>query len=127
MSRNPGWLPAQASVAPDGDVDLEADYSRFEVPPCPRCGGILKPEVVFFGEGVPRRRTVRAFQKLEQSDALLIVGSSLMVWSGFRFARRAAELGLPMAAVNLGRTRADDLLQLKVTSRAGDALPGAID
>jgi NAD-dependent SIR2 family protein deacetylase len=112
---NGGWLAWDAPDAPDGDADLEdADFSSFAVPPCRRCGGVLKPDVVFFGENVPRGRVEAAAQHLEQADAMLIVGSSLMVYSGYRFAEMAAHAGKPIAAVNLGRTRADGLLALKV-------------
>ncbi|WP_329743516.1 NAD-dependent protein deacetylase [Dyella sp. A6] len=111
---NPDWATVEASDAPDGDADLEADFAHFEVPACPRCAGMLKPDVVFFGEGVPRKRVDAGMQALDDADAMLVVGSSLMVYSGFRFARAAARTGKPLAAVNLGRTRADDLLQLKI-------------
>src|ERR1700728_500254 len=82
---NPDWLALDAAAAPDGDADLEAsDFSTFAVPSCPRCGGVLKPDVVFFGENVPRDRVDAAAKHLERADAMLIVGSSLMVYSGFR-------------------------------------------
>jgi NAD-dependent SIR2 family protein deacetylase len=111
---NGDWLDLDATDAPDGDADLErADFSTFVVPSCERCGGVLKPDVVFFGENVPRDRVDMAFRHLDEADAMLIVGSSLMVYSGFRFVERAAGLGKPVAAVNLGRTRADGLLTLK--------------
>ncbi len=120
---NPGWLALDAAQAPDGDADLEGvDFERFEVPPCPHCGGLLKPDVVFFGENVPRERVARAFDHLQQADAVLVVGSSLMVYSGFRFVQAAARAGLPIAAVTLGRTRADDLLTLKVEQSCAQAL-----
>lgn len=126
--RNPWVLGLEAASAPDGDADLEgADLTAFEVPDCTDCGGRLKPSVVFFGESVPRRRVAAAFERLEQSDAVLIVGSSLMVWSGFRFVRAAAEQRKPIAAVNLGKTRADDLLSLKVEHDCGEALERALD
>lgn len=112
---NPRWAEVSARAAPDGDADLEADFSDFRVPGCSRCGhGIWKPDVVFFGDSVPRDSVARAFGLLERSDALLVVGSSLMVYSGFRFARAAAREGKPIACFNLGRTRADDLYALKV-------------
>ena len=112
---NPVWLGLDAMDAPDGDADLEsADFSSFEVCSCRRCGGVLKPDVVFFGENVPRDRVDMAAQHLEQADAMLVVGSSLMVYSGYRFVEMAARLGKPAAAINLGRTRADGLLALKV-------------
>jgi NAD-dependent SIR2 family protein deacetylase len=118
---NADWLDLDAPDAPDGDADLEnADFSSFAVPSCWRCGSVLKPDVVFFGEKVPRDRVDAAAQHLEQADAMLIVGSSLMVYSGFRFAQMAACAGKPIAAINLGRTRADGLLALKV-EQAGEA------
>jgi NAD-dependent SIR2 family protein deacetylase len=79
--------------------------------------------VVFFGENVPKERVDTSMARLEEADALLVVGSSLMIWSGYRFARAAAERGLPMAAINLGKTRADSELQLKVAAHCGDVLP----
>jgi NAD-dependent SIR2 family protein deacetylase len=107
-----------------GRLDLvrHLNFSGFAVPPCRSCGGILKPDVVFFGENVPRDQVAAALACMAQADAMLIVGSSLMVYSGFRFARMAAQRGIPMAAVNLGRTRADDLLALKVEDRCETAL-----
>jgi NAD-dependent SIR2 family protein deacetylase len=123
VALNPGFADFVAADAPDGDAELEGvDFAAFEVPSCRECAGLLKPDVVFFGESVPRDRVSRAMGALERSDAMLVVGSSLMVYSGFRFARRMAELGKPIAAVNLGRTRADELLALKVEERCADAL-----
>jgi NAD-dependent SIR2 family protein deacetylase len=123
---NPHWTALEARIAPDGDADLEQDFSTFEIPDCSICGGILKPDVVFFGEGVPRDRVELAMTHLRRADAMLVVGSSLMVYSGFRFAQTAADLGLPIAALNLGRTRADDLLQLKVSQPCTEALARVI-
>lgn len=120
---NADWVGLDAADAPDGDADLEAaEFSSFRVPGCPSCGGILKPDVVFFGENVPRDVVATAQHHLTQADAMLIVGSSLMVYSGFRFAQAAARREIPIAAVNLGRTRADDLLTLKVEERCEAAL-----
>ncbi|HWX48476.1 MAG TPA: NAD-dependent protein deacetylase [Roseomonas sp.] len=120
---NPGWAALDAIAAPDGDADLDGtEFSSFRVPPCPCCGGLLKPDVVFFGETVPKGRVEAAFQALERADAVLVVGSSLMVYSGFRFVQAAARAGKPVAAVNLGRTRADDLLALKVAQPCAEAL-----
>ncbi|KQP35333.1 NAD-dependent protein deacetylase [Pseudorhodoferax sp. Leaf274] len=123
VARNPAFAGLSAGAAPDGDADLElADFSGFDVPPCSRCGGMLKPDVVFFGESVPRERVAEAMAALQRADAVLVVGSSLMVYSGYRFALAAAERGLPIAALNLGRTRADALLSLKVELPIGAAL-----
>ena len=118
---------ATAAARPDGDVQLEADFSDFRVPDCPSCGGVLKPAVVFFGENVPRARVDATLCALAAADALLVVGSSLMVFSGFRFCLAAREVGKPVAAVNLGRTRADELLSLKVASDCGPALEQVVD
>ena len=123
VRRNPSFTVLDAVPAPDGDADLErVDFAAFDVPPCGVCGGLLKPDVVFFGENVPKERVGRAMDALHRSDAMLVVGSSLMVLSGYRFAVAMAEAGKPIAAVNLGRTRADDLLTLKVAERCADAL-----
>ncbi|HET7175410.1 MAG TPA: NAD-dependent protein deacetylase [Gammaproteobacteria bacterium] len=122
-AHNPGWSRLSAGHAPDGDADLEAmDFSGFAVPACATCGGILKPDVVFFGDAIPAERSRAALEEAEAADALLVVGSSLMVWSGFRLARAVAERGRPVAALNLGATRADSLLDLKVTAPCGATL-----
>ena len=109
---NPDWLDLDAAEAPDGDADLEgADFSSFVIPPCRRCGGVLKPDVVFFGENVPRDRVDTAFGHLDKANAMLIVGSSLMVYSGFRFARkgRAASASLWPRSTLAGRERTRSL------------------
>lgn len=125
VAANPSWAHLEAKEAPDGDADLESrDFSSFDVPECSYCGGLLKPDVVFFGESVPRDRVDRAFAGLHEADAMLVVGSSLMVYSGYRFAQAAADAGKPIAAVNLGRTRADHLLALKLTLPCAEALAG---
>jgi NAD-dependent SIR2 family protein deacetylase len=120
---NAGWLDLDAAAAPDGDADLDAyDFSTFDVPACRHCEGVLKPDVVFFGESVPRNFVDAAAAHLKEADGMLIVGSSLMVYSGFRFVQMASRAGLPIAAVNLGRTRADDTLALKVEEACESAL-----
>ena len=111
---NPDFAPRAASVAPDGDADLEIEFDAFEPPGCPRCGGMLKPDVVFFGDGVPRTRVDASFAGLHEASAVLVVGSSLMAYSGYRFCERARDEAKPIAAVNRGRTRADELFELKV-------------
>ena len=121
--RNPGFAALDAVEAPDGDADLDnVAFETFDVPACDACGGLLKPDVVFFGEGVPGERVRRAMAAIESSDAMLVVGSSLMVYSGYRFATAAADAGKPIAAINLGRTRADEILTLKVSARCANAL-----
>ena len=122
FAANPAWVGLDAGIAPDGDADLEADTSSFVVPPCERCGGVLKPDVVFFGESVPPARVEHAYDAVAASDALLVVGSSLMVFSGLRFVRAAVRDGIPVAILNRGRTRADDAADLKVEAPCGDAL-----
>ncbi len=95
-------------------------------PRCERCGGLLKPDVVFFGENVPVERYAQAREALAGADALLVAGSSLMVYSGFRFVRLAHEAGLPIAIVNRGRTRGDDLAELKIAGDVGATLIDAV-
>ena len=122
---NPGWGDrATPTIRPDGDAEIRgADESAFQVPSCLRCGGVLKPGVVFFGETIPKRRVRKAMDALETSDGVLVVGSSLMVYSGYRFIRKANQLGKPVAVLNLGRTRADDEIDLKVEAKCGEVLP----
>jgi NAD-dependent SIR2 family protein deacetylase len=123
VARNPAWAQLDATDAPDGDADLDGyDFSQFHVPPCPYCGGIAKPDVVFFGEAVPRERVEAAAHAWQAADAVLVVGSSLMVYSGYRFVAAAAQAGKPVAAVTLGHTRADPLLTLKVDAPCQEAL-----
>ena len=100
----------------------EPAHSTFPVPPCDRCGGILKPAVVFFGESVPPGKVAVAMQHVDEADALLVAGSSLAVWSGFRFVKRAAERGIPIAIVNVGPTRGDALASLKIEAKCGPTL-----
>ncbi|MEX1198646.1 MAG: NAD-dependent protein deacetylase [Pseudohongiellaceae bacterium] len=126
---NPDFTAHTAPAAPDGDADLEEDFSRFEVPDCPRCAGIMKPDVVFFGDNVPGHRVQSVREALSSSGALLVIGSSLMVYSGYRFCRMARDSGQPIALLNLGRTRADELATLKLDARISetlDALPRSV-
>ncbi|KAF1023199.1 MAG: NAD-dependent protein deacetylase [Paracidovorax wautersii] len=125
--RNPGWARLTATMAPDGDADLEGrDFSTFDVPPCPVCDGILKPDVVFYGESVPAERHVAAQAALAACDGLLVLGSSLMVQSSYRYAVAAHATGKPVVAVNLGRTRADDLLSFKLETPVAAALAAVL-
>ena len=120
---NPGWQADADYFAPDGDAKLrDEDIGAFIAPDCSACGSFIKPDVVFFGENVPPDRVASAFEALERADALLVVGSSLMVFSGYRFARRAAETGKPIAIVNRGRTRADDIATVRIDADCGDVL-----
>jgi NAD-dependent SIR2 family protein deacetylase len=128
LDLNPHWSSLDARDAPDGDADLDGlDFSAFTVPDCEECGGLLKPDVVFFGESVPRERVTAAMEAVERADAVLVIGSSLMVYSGYRFAHAASKAGKPIAAVNLGRTRADELLALKVNQPCVAALAFLLD
>ena len=125
---NPEWSSAAAQPAPDGDaIPAAADYPDFRVPGCPDCGGILKPDVVFFGEAVPAGVGRAARVAIGQADALLVVGSSLMVYSGFRLVRDAVGAGKPVVAINLGRTRADDLLAHHWREDCARAIPALIE
>ena len=124
---NPGWHAEVFRYKPDGDADLaEQNYRGFRVPGCTTCQGIMKPDVVMFGEAVPKDRVSDATSAVDRADALLVVGSSLMVFSGFRFARQAAALGKPIAIVNQGVTRADDIAELKVDEDCTRVLQDAI-
>jgi NAD-dependent SIR2 family protein deacetylase len=121
---NPHMTKADAAPLPDGDAAVEpAELADFRLPVCTCCGGSLMPNVVFFGDNVPAARTAIALDQMERADALLVVGSSLMVYSGFRFARMARASGKPIAAINLGRTRADDLLDIKIEESSERLLP----
>ena len=124
---NPGWTAQAQHYRADGDAELVEDAEAdFAVPGCEACDGIQKPDVVMFGENVPRERVGEAMDALDRADGLLVVGSSLMVFSGFRFARRAGELGKPLAIVNRGRTRADDIARLKIEADCSQVLPAAV-
>ena len=123
MQRNPFLNQLSAGQLPDGDTMLEqVDFMQVDIPACQNCAGILKPDVVFYGENVPADRVQQSYDAIDQADALLIVGSSLMVYSGYRFARRAHEKGISIAAVNQGITRADGLLDIKVGDDCGRVL-----
>lgn len=126
VAANPAFLGLLAATAPDGDADLEAaDFDAFRPPACLSCGGLLKPDVVFYGASVPRVRADAAMAALMRADAVLVAGSSLMVYSGYRFCQRAHAAGKPLAAINFGHTRADALLQIKLETDCG-AMLGAL-
>lgn len=118
---NPGFAASHGAALsrPDGDVELTDEQTAgFVVPRCPSCGGVLKPDVVFFGENVPAPRVERCYAAVDAlvdtGGALLVAGSSLTVMSGFRFVRRAARAGTPVVIVNRGATRGDDLAAYKL-------------
>ena len=127
MRHNPILSNFTSTPAPDGDAQLEQiDFLQIDIPQCHRCGGILKPDVVFYGENVPSERVKTCFDAMDEADALLIAGSSLMVYSGYRFARRAYENGISIAAINRGVTRADKILTMKIEQDCGRVLDGAV-
>jgi NAD-dependent SIR2 family protein deacetylase len=126
VAANPGYADAHAMVEtrPDGDVELD-DTADFEVPGCEACGGLLKPDVVFFGENVPPPRVQRCYDAVDAltpDDTLVVVGSSLTVMSGFRFVRRAAKAGVPVVIVNRGATRGDDLATVRLHAGCSEFL-----
>ncbi len=118
---NPGYGEGAHAIAPDGDAVLE-ETSGFVVAPCERCGGRLKPDVVFFGENVPKPRVEQCRAFVDDAGALLVVGSSLQVMSGLRFVRQAAKAGTPVVIVNRGMTRGDELATLKVDAGCAETL-----
>jgi NAD-dependent SIR2 family protein deacetylase len=123
LDANPGWLESTVDIQPDGDADLHPDrVESFSVVSCRRCGGELKPDVVFFGGAVSERTLAAAWDLFAEAEVLLVVGSSLTVYSGFRFVRRAQEQALPIAVVNIGPTRADDIAAVKVSAPVGAIL-----
>lgn len=112
---NPGFAPRDAPVAPDGDAGVsDALHAAFRIPACPSCGGMLKPDVVFFGDSVPKDRVKACIEAINAANGLLVVGSSLMVYSGFRLAEHARLQGKLVMAINLGKTRADEFLDAKI-------------
>lgn len=122
---NPAFAGLTASAAPDGDADLDINFDDFVVTGCPVCGGILKPDVVFFGDNVPRDRVNDVFQALSDSSALMVIGSSLMVYSGFRFAREAHAQNKPLLILTHGKTRADELADVKIDAEIAQTLTRA--
>ncbi|MGV9413669.1 NAD-dependent protein deacetylase [Nocardia sp. NPDC003693] len=127
---NPGFAddPARTGVevAPDADA-VVADTANFRVVDCADCGGMLKPDIVYFGESVPKDRVAEAFAMVDAADALLVAGSSLTVMSGLRFVRHAAKTGRPVVIVNRGATRADDLATLRYDAGCAPTLTALAD
>ncbi|KUI41839.1 NAD-dependent deacetylase [Mycobacterium sp. GA-1199] len=133
---NPGFAQRAAesvggiAVAPDADA-VVGETTSFRVVDCPRCGGMLKPDIVYFGESVPKERVAQAYSMVDAADVLLVAGSSLTVYSGYRFVRHAAAAGMPIAIINRGPTRGDALATVKVDNGCSpmlallaDELPG---
>ncbi|WP_042284981.1 NAD-dependent protein deacetylase [Nocardiopsis alba] len=120
---NPGFADEvdDVEIAPDADAVL-ARTEHFRVADCADCGGMLKPDIVYFGENVPKPRVLEAYAMVEAARALLVVGSSLTVFSGRRFVKRAIELGRPVVILNRGETRCDDLATLTVDQGCSEVL-----
>ncbi|KAJ8625438.1 hypothetical protein MRB53_033968 [Persea americana] len=141
---NPKWASAVESLdcgnpgsdksfgmqqRPDGDIEIDEKYweEDFHIPNCQKCDGVLKPDVVFFGDNVPKDRANKAMEAAKGCDALLVLGSSLMTMSAVRLVRAASEAGAATAIVNIGVTRADDFIPLKISARCGEILPRLLD
>lgn len=139
-SLNPKWASAIESLEggdpgsdknfgmqqrPDGDIEIDEKFweEDFDIPNCQQCGGMLKPDVVFFGDNVPKDRADKALEAAKGCDAFLVLGSSLMTMSAFRLVRAASEASAAVAIINIGATRADDLVPLKINARCGEILP----
>lgn len=123
---NPGFTEratqvGSIGVAADADATVE-DTTTFQYLDCPRCGGILKPDIVYFGDSVPKDRVQQAYSLVDDADALLVAGSSLTVYSGLRFVRHAAATGKPVAIINRGATRGDELAAVKIDSGCSEIL-----
>lgn len=124
LALNPDFTHTVEELRPDGDAELPVEAVRdFQVPPCVRCRGTLKPDVVFFGDNVAAPVVQDAFSLLEEGDALLVVGTSLTVYSGFRFVTRASDRHLPIGILNIGESRGDSLADVRVEAHAGAVLP----
>ena len=125
---NPGLLEGDSplvadSIAPDGDATVpEAIIETLNVPYCEKCDGILKPDVVFFGGTVKKKVVHHIYQQLDDVDGLLAIGTSFRVFSGYRFCKRAHELGKLIASINPGKTRADEMFSLRISEDCGTAL-----
>ena len=126
---NPAWTAAvlglDPAVQPDGDVALE-ETGGFTVADCLACGGLLKPDVVFFGENVPKARVEACYALVSASSALVVLGSSLTVMSGLRYVRHASSLGIPVVIVNQGATRGDELAAARLDAPLGAVLSGLV-
>jgi NAD-dependent SIR2 family protein deacetylase len=127
-SVNAGWEGAATRINPDGDVDLpETSVDAFVMVDCTACGGPLKPDVVYFGESVPPARVTDSYAMVDSASALLVLGSSLHVYSGRRFVTHSHKLGLPIIIVNQGETKADDLASVRIDAALGETLTALTD
>ncbi len=119
---NSGWVAQPQGFAPDADVFVDEELvKKFRPPMCQKCGGVLKPDVVFFGDSVPKSRVEEINKRLMESDACLVIGSSLQTYSSLRHVKLAKQLGLPLLVLNIGATRADSLADIKINGRSGEA------
>ena len=123
-TENPGWIRTAKEIAPDGDAEVAIrEQAAFQTPLCSSCRGDLMPDVVFFGGSVPKPRSQTAFDLVTESDGLLVLGSSLTVFSGYRFVRHADRLSLPIGIVTLGETRGDKHAHVKVNAPLTEVMP----
>jgi NAD-dependent SIR2 family protein deacetylase len=124
---NAGWDAQVGQLKPDGDAVVAAsDIERFQVVDCEGCGGLLKPDVVFFGENVPRPRVKQCYAMIDDASALLVLGSSLTVMSGYRFVRHAAKIAVPVAIINQGQTRGDAHAVMTLDVALGETLTALV-
>ena len=124
-NNNPDFAKLAGAIAPDGDADVDnLDYSAMQVPDCENCGGILKPDAVFFGDSVPAQRVADAQQQMQDADGLVVVGSSLVAFSGYRFCLWASKQNKPIVIINDGQTRGDEIATITVAGSCGEVLQG---
>lgn len=124
---NPNMKGTTNMIRPDGDVEIPKEQEEgFVVPSCRHCGGILKPDIIFFGDNVPHTRVQAVKHEVENCDSLLVLGSSLTVFSSYRIILQAAELRKPIAIVNIGQTRGDKYANIKIDGKCGDIIPYCI-
>lgn len=122
IKENPGWSAAPEGFAPDADVFVSREaVQSFRTPVCQKCGGDLKPDVVFFGDSVPKERVNFVNQRLAEADACLVAGTSLHTFSALRHVRQAQQIALPVLVLNIGPTRADALCNVRFWGRCGEA------
>ena len=121
---NPRWIDGPSPMAPDGDAELPDELiERFRSPSCVKCGGTLKPNVVFFGHNVARTVVHEAYARVDDAEALLVAGTSLAVFSGYRFLLRAADRQIPIVIVNRGPVRGEERAALKIEASTSETLP----
>lgn len=124
MERNPDMKGSFSMIRPDGDVELsKEEVDKFRVPLCPKCEGAMKPDIIFFGDNVPKARVEQIRKQVSNSEAILVLGSSLTVYSSYRIILQAKEENKEVAILNIGPTRADDIADMKVSTKCGDILP----